>query len=213
MSEYPNSNSVLNSQNTFNYLPGYAAFVSGFIAGFCGVRYQDFQLDLVYPSENFAQYQTQVSSSQFPVFKQPALNTENWNITGLMFRGNRLDIIYDLRSKSVEIRNRRGTDQSGQVDDMLEVVIYEGTQMIIKPLRTGDTVTISLSTELWSYAPKKSRLQRNHYSDNMHILASIYPIQYNNQILRASNSAKILKYNFFSLLVFAFVIFFLQIVF
>lgn len=194
MSEYPNSNSALNVQNTFNYLPGYAAFVSGFIAGYCGVRYQDFQLDLVYPSENFGQYQAQVSSAQFPVFKQPALNTENWNITGLMFRGNRLDIIYDLRSKSVEIRNRRGIDQSGQVDDMLEVIVYEGTQITVKPLRTGDTVTISLSTELWFYGPKRSRLQRNQYSDNMHILATIYPVQYNNRILRASNSGNILRF-------------------
>lgn len=196
MSEYPNSNSVLNMQNTFNYLPGYAAFVSGFIAGFCGVRYQDFQLDLVYPSENFGQYQAQVSSGQFPVFKQPASNTENWNITGLLFRGNRLDIIYDLRSKSVEIRNRRGSDQTGQVDDMLEVIIYEGTQITSKSLRIGDTVSISLSTELWYYAPKKTRLQRNHYSDNMHILASIYPVQYSNKIQRAYNSDNILRFSY-----------------
>lgn len=196
MSEYPNSNSVNNMQNTFNYLPGYAAFVSGFLAGFCGVRHRDFQLDLVYPSENFGQYQAQVSSAQFPVFKQPASNTENWNITGLLFRGNRLDIIYDLRAKSVEIRNRRANDQTGQVDDMLEVVIYEGTQITTKSLRTGDSVKISLSTELWYYAPKKSRIQRNHYSNNMHILATVYPIQYSNKIERANNSDKILRFNY-----------------
>ncbi|CAF0704348.1 unnamed protein product [Brachionus calyciflorus] len=196
MSEYPNSNSNLNHHNTFNYLPGYAAFASSFIAGFCGVRYRDFQLDLVYPSEQFRDYQTQALSPQFPVFKQPTLSTESWNITGLLYRGNKLDIIYNLRAKSVEIRNRRANDQSGPVDDMLEILVYEGTEKVVKPLRIGDVVTIGLSTELWNYAPKKNRLQKNHYSNNMHILASIYPVQYNKHLLKASNSSNRLNISF-----------------
>ena len=203
MSEYPNSNSNLNQMNTFNYLPGYAAYVSGFIAGFCGVRYRDFQLDLVYPSENFRDYQSQILSTQFPVFKQPTLSTESWNITGLMYRGNKLDIIYNLRAKSVEIRNRRANDQSGPVDDMLEILTYEGTEQVIKPLRIGDTVTIGLSTELWTYRAKKNRLQKNHYSNNMHVLASIYPVQYYKNVLKASNSSNNLKFNFVFITLFA----------
>lgn len=198
MSEFPSSGNILNPQNTFNYLPGYAAYVTAFIAGFCGVRYRDYQLDLVYPSEHFGSYQAQVSSAQFPIFKPPTQNTESWNITGLMYKGNKLDIIYNLKMKLVEIRNRKSNDQTSSADNTLEIIIYEGTNYITKSLRIGDTIQINLSSELWTYEPKKSRLQKSHkYSDNMHILASVYSTQYSNRIIKPSNSAINFKVNFF----------------
>ena len=69
---------------------------------------QDFQLDVVYPSEFYDKYQTAINSGfANPIFKPPALNSESWNITGLNYFGNKLDFIYSLKSKSLEIRNRR----------------------------------------------------------------------------------------------------------
>jgi len=192
LSEYPQSSTVPKPQNTFNYLPGYAAFAHAFIGGFCGLRPRDFQLDLVYPSNNFQNYQASISSSaqQQTVFKQPGLNVENWNITGLMYRGNKLDIIYNLKTKTVEIRNRRSNDPSLIADENLEIAVYEGTQVQARPLRIGDSVQINLNTDVWTYAAKKSRLQkRTSYSDNMNILASIYPVQFARNIVRPSNSA------------------------
>ena len=53
MTEYPHVANNLNPQNTFHYMAGYAAFAHTFIAGHCGLRVRDFQLDLVYPSEHF----------------------------------------------------------------------------------------------------------------------------------------------------------------
>lgn len=103
-SEFLQQSSLLNPQNTFNFLPAYAAYATAFIAGFCGIRYRDFQLDLVYPSENFNQYATSQINTQYTVFKPPATQTENFNVTGLMYRGNKLDIIYNLRAKSVEVK-------------------------------------------------------------------------------------------------------------
>lgn len=191
--EFPQTTSAINPQNTFNYLPSYAAFATAFIAGYCGVRYRDFQIDLVYPSEYFTQYQSQ-GSSQYPVFTQPAPNVEVWNVTGLLYRGNKLDIIYSLRSRSVEIRNRRPSDQFIIPDDTLEIAIYEGTERVVKPLRVGDSVMISLTTESWNYAPKKSRLQkRNTYSDNMNILASIYSTQVTRYVVKPNSSSRIVS--------------------
>jgi hypothetical protein len=188
-SEFLQQSSTLNPQNTFNYLPAYAAYATAFIAGYCGVRYRDFQLDLVYPSEHFNQYTTSVNP-MFPVFKQPTQQTENWNITGLMYRGNKIDIIYNLRAKSVEVRNRRSTDQFVVPDESLEIITYEGSEPMVRQFRVGDTVMISLSTELWVYAPKKQRLQRRtQLTENMHLLASIYSTQVSRRLIRASNDS------------------------
>lgn len=188
MSEYSQPNNVLNPLNTFNYLPGYAAFIQAFVGAYCGLRVRDFQLDLVYPSDSFTQYQSSSSSTQYPIFKPPTTNTESWNITGLSYRGHKLDIIYNLRTKAVEIRNRRSTEQTN-AEDNLEVLVYEGTEPVVKPLKIGNVVTISLTTESWINDAKKSRLQTsNSYSDNMHILASIYSTQFTNNIVKAKNS-------------------------
>lgn len=171
-------------------MPGYAAYAQAFIGGYCGLRVRDFQIDLIFPSENFGQYSGQISVTQDSVFKQPALNTDLWNITGLAYRGNKLDITYNLRMKTVEIRNRRANDPLVSADDSLEVAIYEGSEQVIKQLRVGDAVSISLSSELWYYKPKKSKLQdtKEHYSNNIHLLASIYSSQYRKNV-RLPNSA------------------------
>ena len=191
MSEYPQQNANnLNQLNSFNYLPGYAAFAQGFIGAYCGIRVRDFQIDLVYPSENFGSYLGQTSASQNNVFKQPAQNVENWNVTGMLYRGNKIDILYSLKTKSVEIRNRRSNDPSITAIDDLQIIYYEGTERQEKPLKIGDSAIISLSSDTWKYAAKKSRLQRSTgYSENMHILATIHALQFNNKILRASNVA------------------------
>lgn len=196
-SEFLQASSTVNSQNTFVYLPAYAAYAHAFIAGYCGVRYRDFQLDLVYPSEHYTQYSnTQTVNNQYPIFKLPTLQTETWNITGLMYRGNKLDIVYNLRAKSVEIRNRRSTDSYVVADETLEVITYEGSEPMVRQLRVGDSVTIGLSSELWVYAPKRQRLQRHTgYSDNMHILASIYSTTQSKRLIRASNSANTVFYS------------------
>ena len=186
MSEYPQTSNILNPNNNFNYLPGYAAFIQSFIGAYCGLRVRDFQLDLIYPSEYFTNYQTTVSQSQFPIFKQPAFNLETWNITGLLYRGNRIDIIYRLKSKSVEIRNRRSNEPGVVADNSLEVLVYEGTETLTKSLKIGDSITISIATDLWRYDPKISRLQKNNYSENINILASIYSTSMINKIQRPS---------------------------
>ena len=150
---------------------------------------RDFQLDLVYPSENFGSYQTPVVTSQYNIFKQPATNVDNWNITGLLYRGNKLDILYSLKTKSVEIRNRRSNDPSISAIDDLQVITYEGTDRVEKPLRVGDSIMISLTTDSWKYTAKKPRLQtKNSYSENMHILATIHSMQFNNRVIRAVNA-------------------------
>lgn len=180
-----------NPLNTYNYLPGYAAYAHAFIAGYCGVRVRDFQIDLIYPSDNFGQYQGQVSvSGQNSVFKEPSANTDLWNITGIAYRGNKLDIIYNLRTKSVEIRNRRANDPLVSGDESLEVAVYEGSDQVIKQLRLGDSVQISLTSELWYYNPKKSRVQNTYrqYSENINILASIYSSQYRKNVILPSSS-------------------------
>lgn len=191
MSEYPQPNANnLNPSNSFNYLPGYAAFAQGFIGAYCGIRVRDFQLDIVYPSENFGSYQSQVSVTQNNnIFKPPAQNIENWNVTGMLYRGNKIDVLYSLKTKSVEIRNRRSNDPSITAVDDLQVIYYEGTDRVEKQLRIGESVMISLSTDTWKYTAKKSRLQRSTgYAENIHILATIHSLQFNNRVIRASNS-------------------------
>jgi len=71
MSEYPQQNANnLNPANSFNYLPGYAAFAQGFIGAYCGIRVRDFQIDIVYPSDQFGSYQNQVPiTSNNNIFK------------------------------------------------------------------------------------------------------------------------------------------------
>ncbi len=204
LSEYSQQSTSFNPLNTYNYLPGYAAYAHAFIGAFCGVRVRDFQIDLVYPSENFNQYQTQTSTLSDTIFKPPAMNTESWNITGVAYRGNKLDISYNLRSKSVEIRNRRANDPLVTSDESLEVAIYEGNEVVYKQLRLGDSVSISLTTENWNFNPKKSRSQNTnyHYTQNMHILASIYSSQFRKNV-KIANSAAGLKFSpLFTILVF-----------
>jgi hypothetical protein len=196
LSEFPQSSTMINPNNNYNYLPGYAAFVHAFIAGFCGIRPRDFQLDIVYPTDQFTKYQSgaSTSSSQFNVFKQPLANVDAWNITGLTYRGNKLDIIYNFKSKNIEIRNRRSSDSSLLADDSLEISVYEGTERVIKQLKVGDSVMISLTTELWTYEKKKSRLQTdNSFADNMHILASIYPTQFSKYLVLPKNNSNFLS--------------------
>lgn len=146
-------------------------------------------MDIVYPSEYFTEYQGGASTNtQHRVFKQPAANTEHWNITGLIYKGNKLDIVYSLRSKSVTVTNRRSNDGSLVADDTLEIAIFEGTEMVTKQLRIGDSAVISLTTESWNYVAKKNRLQNsNSYSNNMHILASIYSTSQSGRVIRPSN--------------------------
>ena len=208
VSEYPAN--LENPLNNFNYLPGYAAFVQAFIAAYCGLRVRDFQLDLVYPSEEFGNYQTQAAvRSQFSIFKSPVSNADSWNITGLLYRGNKLDIIYNLKSKTVEIRNR--PTSNNLMNQYLEVLVYEGTATEIRPLRPGGSVTITLNTDLWNYLPKKGRLQEhNSYSNNINILASIYSSTSFSHINRPS-SANLTKINttgihIFLILVYYFVV-------
>lgn len=81
-------------------------------------------------------------------------------------------------------------------DDTLEIVTYEGSEPVTRQLRVGDTVTISLSSELWVYGPKKQKLQRRtELAENMHILASIYSTQQTRRVIRPTNSAQIVKMN------------------
>jgi hypothetical protein len=205
LSEFPQSSTVINPNNNYNYLPGYAAFIHAFIAGFCGIRPRDFQIDIVYPSDQFTSYQSGSSTptSQFNIFKQPLANVDAWNITGLTYRGNKLDIIYNLKNKNVEIRNRRSSDSSQVADDSLEISVYEGTERVIKQLKIGDSVLINLSTDLWNYDKKKSRLQKdNTYSNNMHILASIYPIQFSKNLVIPRNNSYLLGSSSFILILF-----------
>lgn len=108
-----------------------------------------------------------------------------------MYRGNKLDIIYNLRAKSVEIRNRRSSDQFVVADDTLEIVTYEGSEPLVRQLRVGDTVVVSLSSEVWVYGPKKQRLQRHTgLTENMQILASIYSAQVSRRLIRPTNAAQ-----------------------
>jgi hypothetical protein len=190
LSEFP-SFGFINPANTFNYLPGYAAFASAFVAGFCGVRVRDFQIDIVYPTEYFGNYQNPVITGQSSLFKRPTANTESWNVTGMNYRGSKLDLVYDMRSRSVTIRNRRSNEPgSGQGDDTLEVMVYEGNEPVIKPLKVGDTVILNLATETWQYNSKRNRLMRSDiYANNMHILASIYSISYSKNLVRQSNGS------------------------
>jgi hypothetical protein len=190
LSEYP-SFGFINPANTFNYLPGYAAFISAYVAGFCGIRVRDFQIDIVYPTEDFGNYQNPVVTGQSSLFKRPTPTTESWNITGLSYRGSKLDIVYDMRSRSVKIYNRRSGEPGGGLgDDTLEVLVYEGNESVLKPLKVGDTVVLSLASENWLYNPRRNRLMRSDiYSNNIHILASIYSVSYQKYVVRQSNSA------------------------
>ena len=107
----------------------------------------------------------------------------------MLYRGNKLDVLYSLKTKSVEIRNRRSNDPSITAIDDLQVIYYEGTERVEKTLKIGESVMISLSTDTWKYTAKKSRLQRGHgLAENMHILATIHSLQFNTRIIRATNS-------------------------
>ena len=107
LSEYPNSNLDYNRNNNYNYLPGYASFIQSFIAGYCGMRVRDYQLDFIYPSDHFDSYQTPISSfKKNSILKAPVDEVQTWNITGLAYLGNELDILYDLPGKLIIVRNR-----------------------------------------------------------------------------------------------------------
>lgn len=198
-SEYPQTGGFVNTNNIFNYLPGYAAFAQAFIGGFCGIRMQDFQLDVVYPSEFYDKYQTSINSGfANPIFKPPALNSESWNITGLNYFGNKLDFIYSLKSKSLEIRNRRSQTGSSSGEEMLEIIVYEGAQIIQKPLRIDETIKINISPDTWDYFDRTKnkeikKFRNDLYSDNMHILASIYPINKVKFLQKSSNSNRLVQ--------------------
>ena len=190
LSEFPHSG-YANPHNTFNYLPGYAAFATGYIGAFCGLRLRDFQLDIVYPNENFGSYQNPIVTGQrYELFKKPSPNTESWNVTGLSYRGTKLDILYDMRSRSVTIRNRRGVNDPNTIgDDTLEVLVYEGNEAVVKPLKVGDTVVLNIATETWNYNSKKNKLMKSDiYANNMHILASIYSISYSRYLVRQNDA-------------------------
>lgn len=78
-------------------------------------------------------------------------------------------------------------------DETLEIITYEGSEPQTRQLRVGDSVTISLSSELWVYGPKKQKLQRRtELAENMHILATIYSTQVSRRIIRPTNSAPII---------------------
>lgn len=192
LSEYPHNN-FLNPQNTFNYLPGYAAFAYSFIAAYSGIRVQDFQIDVVYPSEFYNNYLTgSVTTQNMPLFKSPVPNVDAWNVTGVNFGGNKLDFIYNLRTKSLEIRSRRPIGSASSGEEMLEIVIYEGTEVNIKPLRIGEAVKIGITTEAWKYAPKSKRQFRsNLYSENLNILVSVYSTNKVRYLQRMSNSNRL----------------------
>ncbi len=196
MSEMPYmGGNYQNMQNNFNFLPGYAAFIQSFMAGFGGLRVKDFQIDLIYPTDNFQDYQSPgqqfVAGSQSNLFRRPTPTTDAWNITGLSYRGTKLDIIYNLKSRSIEIKNRRPqNDPSMQGDDSLEVIIYEGNEPVVRPLRSGDIVKINLASESWTYNTKSKREMRSEaYPSNIQIMASIYSVQYAENLVRQSDSS------------------------
>lgn len=196
MTEYPVQGNFINTQNTLNYMPGYAAYIHSFIAGFCGLRVRDFQLDIVYPTELFGSYQNPVTGpgNQNRLFKRPATNVETWNITGFSYRGTKLDFLYDLKSASLTITNRRSTvnDPTTPGDDTLEVLVYEGNEPELRTFRVGESVKISLATESWRYNQKKSKIMRTStYSNNIHVLASIYSISYSKYLVRQSGAESI----------------------
>jgi hypothetical protein len=183
MSEYPNYANNLNSMNTFNHLPGYASFLHAFIGGYCGLRVRDYQLDIVYPTEHFANYLSSTPQSQFfktlPI-KSPYQSVDFWNITGLSYRGYELDIVYNLRGKQVIIVNRRLTEGYTTLNTKpLEMVIYENMQITNRTLNLGETVIINVNTDLWSTEKAWTRNnQTEYYSDNINALVTIYSPQF-----------------------------------
>lgn len=74
----------------------------------------------------------------------------------------------------------------------LEIVTYQGYEVVTTPLNVGRTVTLRLDTDLWKYSPRRHTLQRLHrstgYSDNINILASIYAADKYQRIDRPSSS-------------------------
>lgn len=199
LSEY--AKTVPSIDNNYHYLPGYASFVHSFISAFCNLRVRDFQLDLIYPSDFFDNYQNPSSSSQYAsnILKQPFNQAENWNITGLNYRGNKLDILYDFNGKTIIVKNRPhiGGNPSDKVA-ALEIVTYEGSEVVTNKLSVGQTKTLRLNSDVWKYSHKKYTLQRLHhstgYSDNINILASIYASEDYSRIDRPS-SGKGLRVN------------------
>jgi len=174
------TNTVPSTQNNYHYLPGYASIIQSFISAYCGLRVRNFQLDIIYPSDFYPNYQSS-SNNNNPsnnILKRPLGQSETWNVTGLEYQGNKLDILYDLNGRSVIIRNRPHINQRPAKVRSLEVVTYEGSQVITTPLAVGQTVTLRLNTDTWVYSPKRLSLQRLHkstgYSDNINILASVY---------------------------------------
>jgi hypothetical protein len=71
-----------------------------------------------------------------------------------------------------------GNVQGKDKVEPLEIVTYQGYEVVTTPLRVGQSITLRLDTELWKYSPKRNSLKRLHrstgYSDNINILASIY---------------------------------------
>ena len=95
-----------------------------------------------------------------------------------------------------KIRNRRSNDQFVVADETLEIITYEGSEPLTRQLRVGDTITVSLSSELWVYGPKKQKLQRRtELAENMHILATIYSTQVTRRVIRPTNSATTISIN------------------
>lgn len=174
-------------------------FYKSFIAGYCGIRVRDFQLDFIYPSEYFDNYQNSAGLS--PLFKEPVEGLQIWNITGLTYRGNKLDIDFNLRAKSITVKNRKTLKGS---QDQLEVVTYEGSEVVVKPLQIGQSITLRFDTNAWRYSTKRRTLQRVHhhtgYSENINILASIYAVEDYNRITRPSSACNGLQINIYLIL-------------
>jgi len=172
------TNTVPSSQNNYHYLPGYASFIQSFISAYCGLRVRNFQLDFIYPSEFYPNYQSSSNNINSNILKRPLGQSEAWNITGIEYQGNKLDILYDVNGRSIIIRNRPHVGPRPAKVRVLEVVSYEGSQVVTTPLTVGQSVTLRLDTDAWVYSHKRYSLQRLHkstgYADNINILASVY---------------------------------------
>ena len=108
---------------------------------------------------------------------------------------------FNLRAKSITINNRKPLRNSYlENPDKLDVVMYEGSEVVVKPLGIGQSVTLRFDTQRWRYSNKRRTLQRIHYhtgySENINILASIYAVEDYNHITRPSSSnGLILSFN------------------
>ncbi|KAI3382702.1 hypothetical protein SNEBB_006898 [Seison nebaliae] len=84
-----------NDCGQINYIPGHGAFIQTIMNGYGGLRYRDFQIDLLEPT------------------MLPTRGLQRWNITGFSYMGNELDIFYE--SSVVIVHNKR---QTKQVNDL-----------------------------------------------------------------------------------------------